>query len=356
MTPSTYIIAEIGINHNGSLDNCYKMIDVAAETGCQAAKFQLFSASRMYPRSAGTLDWKDKDDQTYSYDIYEAVEGFELPYEWIDPLIAYCDEKGVDFMASVFDLDGVRFLAEKGVRKMKLSSYTVTHIPLIRAVAETKIPVILSTGGATLGETEEAIRTIQEYHNDIAVLHCSIKYPTPLSIVNMGVMDTLGKAFPEVATGYSDHTEEPADAPVQSVYLGGTVVEKHITLDKTMDGPDHFFALEPDQLREMVDAIREAEKAVARGEVKIDPVMYGSTARKCHEHEQYLRDFAYMFCFAARTIKAGERIHPEDIAILRPGKKQPGLAPKYLKLFQEHPVTAKREIRAEDPILWDAIL
>mgnify|MGYP000055240929 CR=1 FL=1 len=351
----TYVIAEIGINYNGSLDNCYKMIDVASQTGCNAAKFQMFTAKNMYPKSAGDLDWKD-DKEEYSYDIYEAIEKFELPLSWIEKLIAYCGNKKIDFMASVFDVEGLKLMIEKGMKVIKLSSYTITNIPLIEASAKTGLPIIMSTGGATIGEVDDAVKTVLKYHKDLTVLHCSIQYPTALKDVNMGIMDTFSKVFPDVKVGYSDHTEEPSNAPVQSIYLGGSVVEKHITLDKQMKGPDHFFALEPNELKKMVADIRTAESNYENKNFEINNIVYGSTEKFCHEHEQYLRDFCYMTLFSKKIIACGEVIKPEDISILRAGKKEKGLEPKYIDLFRNYEIVAKKDIGFEDPIQWESIL
>lgn len=350
-----YIIAEIGINFNGSLENCLKMIDVSADAGCHAAKFQVFKAKNLYPKSAGKLDWKDADKE-YSYDIFDAVEKFELPEAWLDEIIDYCNQRNIDFMSSVSSFDDLDLCVSKKMKIIKVNSYSVTHLPLVEACAKTGLPIMMSTGGATLSETEEAVRCIQKYHNDIALLHCSIKYPTPLNEVNMGVLDTLKSAFPEVAIGYSDHTFEVSCAPVQAIYLGATVIEKHITLDKKMDGPDHFFALEPNELSKMVLDINKAETEYKNGNISIDNTIYGSSAKICHEHEKYLRDFCYMTLFAKRSIKKGEIIKAEDLSVLRPGKKPRGLEPKYLKLFDEHSITANQDISFEDPIVWDAIL
>lgn len=350
-----YIIAEIGINFNGSLENCLKMIDVSVDAGCHAAKFQFFTANGMYPISAGKLDWKDADKE-YSYDIHSAVKAFELPPEWLDTIMPYCESKNIDFMASVFDIEGLEYLVKKGMKIIKLSSYTITNIPLIEAAAKTKLPIIMSTGGATLAETEEAVRCVQKYHNDITLLHCSIKYPTPLNEVNMGVLNTLKYAFPEVAVGYSDHTFEISDAPVQATYMGASVIEKHITLDKQMEGPDHFFALEPDELSKMVVDINTAREKYENSAIYLDDTIYGSSAKICHEHEKYLRDFCYMTLFARRNIKKGEIIRVEDLSILRPGKKIPGLEPKYISLFEANEITAKSDIAFEDPIVWSVIL
>jgi len=237
-----YIIAEIGINFNNSIENCYKLIDAAAEAGCHAAKFQLFSAKYMYTKKSGKIDWGNSHGE-YSYNIRQAVESFELPREWIDKLIAYCEYKNIEFLVSVFDTDSLDFVVDKKIKKIKLSSYTITHHPLIEAVAKTGVPIVMSSGGSMLGELEDAIRIVQKYHNNLTILHCSIQYPTSLGNANLGVLDTIKKAFPEVGIGYSDHTIEVSHAPMQAVYLGATVIEKHITLDKNMKGPDHFLRL-----------------------------------------------------------------------------------------------------------------
>lgn len=351
----TYVIAEIGINFNGSLDNCYKLIDASVNAGCHAAKFQVFSAKNLYPKSAGELDWKDEEKE-YSYNIYNAVEKFELPLEWIDSLMSYCQDKNIDFMASVFDIEGLNYMVDKGMQVIKLSSYTITNIPLIEAAAKTKLPIIMSTGGATIGEVEEAIETVLQYHEDLTILHCSIQYPTKISDVNMGVLDTFAKAFPMIKRGYSDHTEEIFDAPVQAVYLGGSVIEKHITLDKQMEGPDHFFALDPEQLKLLMVSLKKAEKELNDNCFQIDKVIYGNTQKKCYEHEQYLRDFCYMTLYTTRRIKKGEIIKSDDLKILRPGKKNKGLEPKFFNLFLNNEVKAKIDLDIEDPITWKAII
>ncbi len=347
----TYIIAEIGINFNGKLDNCYKMIDIAAEAGCNAAKFQFFSAKNMYPRSAGKLDWKD-DHKEYSYDIYKAVESFELPSQWLDKLMARCASNQIDFMSSVFGIEEADYLYKNGITNFKIASYVITHIPLIDFCASKKIPIYLSTGGARIGEIEEAVEAIAKYHDNLALLHCSIKYPTELKECNMGVIDTLRYVFPELTLGYSDHTAEIHEAPVQAIYLGAKVIEKHITIDKKMDGPDHFFALEPQELKTMVSKIREAEKDKANGAYTINPTIYGSTAKKVNDHEKYLRDFAFTCIFAGKNIKKGEVIKSEDLKILRPGQKERGLMPKYIHLFQNNKVIAACDISFEKPIMW----
>jgi len=352
---SVYIIAEIGINYNNSLDNCYKLIDAAADAGCDAAKFQIFSAKKLYIKSAGKLDWQD-GAKKYSYDIYQSAKKQQLPLEWVDRIIEYCNTRNIDFMASVPDADSLEYLVSKEIKAIKLSSYTITHIPLIVAAAETGLPIIMSTGGASIGETEAAVNAVKQYHNKLTILHCSIQYPTKLTDVNMGVLDTFSKAFPDIKFGYSDHTSEISDAPIQSVYLGGAVIEKHITLDKNMDGPDHFFALEPDELIKMVVDVRRAEQERSSGLIDTNVDIYGSSEKKCFDHEKYLRDFAYMSIFSNKDIKKGDVISCDDLSILRSGKKENGLDPKYMKLFEEYTVRASKDIEYEAPITWESIL
>lgn len=355
MDMSTYVIAEIGINHNNSYDNCIKLINAAAAAGCQAAKFQLFTAKALYPRSAGKLDWVD-GNQKIRYDIYNAVEKFELPPDWIPGLISHCDSAGVEFLSSVFDPSGLEILGNAGVKKIKLSSYTITNIPLLKAAAETGLPIIMSTGGASLAETEKAVETILRFHDRLTLLHCSIKYPSRLDECNLGVLKTIQYAFPGLDAGYSDHTLEVSDAAMQSVYLGAKVIEKHITLDKKMTGPDHFFALEPDELLQMVHDVRLAEKQAAEDDFRVDKRIFGNSAKVCYAHERYLRDFCYMTLFFRRDMKKGEQIRPEDIIILRPGKSQRGLEPEYLDLFDLYKILINADVKAEEPVKWENIL
>lgn len=352
---NTYIAAEAGINFNGRLENCYRLIDSAADAGCDAAKFQLFKAGYLYPKSAGRLDWKD-NRRKYSYDIYDASKRFELPESWLPKIIRYCGKRGIEFLCSACDRYSLDVLISLGLKRIKLPSCVVTNIPLIERCARKVPEIIISTGGATLAEVEEAVTTAARYHRDISLLHCSITYPTALRDCNMGVMETLRLAFPGIPIGYSDHTKEVSEAAVQAVYLGAGIIEKHITLDKNMEGPDHFFALEPDELKKMVKDIRTAEKRRRDGDAVIDKRIYGDTAKITYPRERRIRDFAFMRLFAGRDIRAGERIREKDISVLRPGKKGRGLEPKFLKLFRENAIYAKRDIGFEEPVSWGDIL
>lgn len=349
-----YIIAEVGINHNGSLKNCYRLIDAAKDAGCDCVKFQLFRARNLYPRSAGTLEWKGEKGR-YRYEIYDAVRSFEIPQEWIGYIMKYCEAVRINFLSSVFDAGGARHIARLGVKSIKLPSHAITNLPLIETCARTGCHIIISTGGSTLGEIEEAVNALKKYHNNFSLLHCSMKYPTALNECNLGVIKTLQYAFPDQKIGYSDHTMETSKAPVQAVYLGAEIIEKHITLDRGSKGPDHFFALEPRQLRKMVRDIRAAERRTAGGSGDIDKRLYGSSAKVLFDHERYLRDFCYTTIFAARDFKKGEVIKKKDLIILRPGNKKRGLGSKYLDLFKTYKIHASKRIKAEEPITWEKI-
>lgn len=349
-----YVIAEIGINHDGCLQNAYKLIDAAVDAGCDCVKFQFFKAKNLYPRSAGRLDWKDAKKR-YSYDIYNAVRSFELPSAWISKLKKYCRRKDIDFLSSVFDRKNANYLVRQGIKMIKLPSYAITNTSLIECCAQYRLPIFMSTGGATLGEVEEAVEMVNKYHNNLYLLHCSIKYPTKLSECNLGVIETLRHAFPRNLIGYSDHTEEVSRAAVAAVYLGARIIEKHITLNKTLGGPDHFFALEPHELKKMTNTVRKAQRHIKRGDIRIDKKLYGSSNKIVFEHEKYLRNFCFASIFAKKNIRKGSRICYRDLHLLRSGKKRSGLEPKYLDMFKRYRIYAARDIKNEEVINWEKI-
>lgn len=319
-----FIIAEIGINFNGSLELAKKLIDAAVEAGCDAAKFQAFTADNMYPKNAGELERED-----YSFSIYEAVKSFELPKGWVPLLKQYCDEKGIIFFSSICDEEQADFYDQVDVPIFKTTSYAITHLPLIEHTALKGKPMIMSTGGATLEEIDEAYTVARKFTDKIILLHCFIKYPAPLHEINMNVVETMKKRFPDAVIGYSDHTSEPIDAPVAAVFKGAKVIEKHITLDRDMKGPDHFFAVNPAELKEMVTAVREAEQKISRGEkVEVDQAVLGNFEKKLSPEEEYLRRFAYQTIFTSAPVKKGEMISRRNIKVLRPGELGKKLEPK----------------------------
>lgn len=351
-----FIIAEIGINHNGSMDIAKRLIDSAVDAGCDAVKFQAFKAKTLYPKTAGKLDWIDKDGNKYSYNIYENVESFEMPYEWVPELMRYCKQKNIIFFSSICDEESADYFEKQKISLVKTTSYAITHLPLIQHLAKKKIPLIISTGGASIEEIKRAYETVLKYHDSMIILHCVIKYPAPLDMINMNVLDTLRKEFSRAVIGYSDHSAEPGDAPVAAIYKGAKVIEKHITLDKKMKGPDHFFALEPDELKKMVKDVRNAEDNIKkRKKFYVDKKILGSKDKKIHKTEKYLKDFAYQCIFAKKNIKKGGIIKKEDLIILRPGKKERGLEPKDLNKITDNAYFASRYIKSEDAITWNNI-
>ena len=347
------IIAEIGINHNNNLDIALQLIQDCAKAGANIAKFQYYKADFLYPKNAGKLEWKD-NNKTYSYDIYEASKKYELSDEWIDILIQKCKECNIEFMASVFHKEGLDFLIKKGMKKIKIASSNITNLPLIEECAKTKLPLYISTGGANLSEVCEAVDVVLKYHNNLVLLQCNLDYPVSLDNVNLGVLETYKKAF-GVKVGFSDHTKEIYEAAEQALYLGADVIEKHVTFDKTAQGPDHFFALDMSELKLLVNKIKQAQKNLENNNYEIDKKLYGKTQKVCLDFERGGREFGYPSLFVNRDIKKGEIITQKDILILRVAKRERGLEPKYLNLFIQNKIKATKEIKAFDSIKWETI-
>ncbi len=352
-----FIIAECGINFNGSLELAKKLIDTAVEAGCDAAKFQAFTAENMYPKNAGELDREDNyNDKKYSFSIYDAVKSFELPKSWVPILQQYCNEKGIVFFSSICDEEQADYYDEIGVPIFKTTSYAITHLPLIEHLARKRKPIIMSTGGASIEEIREAYNLVRKYTKDIILLHCFIKYPAPLQEINMNVVETLQEEFPEAIIGYSDHTAEPVDAPVAAIFKGAKVIEKHITLDKKMEGPDHFFAVDPLQLKEMVSAIRDAEEKIGRREaIKINQEVLGSHHKKLSPEEEYLRQFAYQTIITSSPIKKGDLIGRNNVKVLRPGKLGQKLKPKEYPQMISGSFRATKDIPVGALIGWEDV-
>ncbi|NEU58105.1 N-acetylneuraminate synthase family protein [Halorussus sp. MSC15.2] len=331
----TYVIAEAGSNHNGDLDTAEELIDVAADAGADAVKFQTFRAEDLYVEDSGEVEYLNDDDS-----IYDIVEAMEMPYEWIPELHDYCRERGVQFLSTPFDERSAAELAEY-VPAWKVASYTSSHHPFLRHLADTDKPIILSTGAHELSEVRESVEVLRDAGaTDLALLQCVASYPTPIHEANVGVVETLAREF-DVPTGLSDHTLDPVVAPSAAVALGASVVEKHLTLDKTMEGPDHEFALEPDELAEMVTAIRDTELALGSGEKTVLDV------------ERELHEKARRAVHATRDIAADETITSDAVKVLRPGEREAGVEPKHYDDIVGR--TAARDISKGDGIQWDDV-
>ena len=348
-----FIIAEIGINFDSEYENALKLIEVASKAGCNAVKFQLFKAETMYTPKAGkynTASGKKKD-------IISIVKEGELPPGWIPKLKEYAYKKNLEFFVTTCDENSTDILAKYKVSAFKIASYEITHIPLLRYTAKKDKPIIFSSGGSNLSEVIEAMESIKkEGNNNIALMHCIGQYPAPLNSLNLKVISMLQMVFPNDVIGYSDHSLSPTVAPRVAVALGAKIIEKHITLDKNLPGPDHIFALNPNELVLMVKTIRQTEKELKQGKtIKVNPILLGTSERKTSPGETFVRNFAYRCLFAKDNIKKGEMFSKKNLIVLRPGKIKRGIEPKYYD-FLIAKYRAIRNIPKLKTINWEDVL
>jgi len=326
-----FIIAEAGSNHNGSLEQARKMIDVAAESGADAIKFQIFKAESLYSKYTPEFSYlKGKNP-------YELIKSIETPREWIKELARYCKDKNIDFLASVFDFDAVDLL-HKYVTAFKIASFEIVDLELLKYAAAKGKPMIISTGMANLSEIEDAINAMKSIGNeDIILLHCNSLYPTPVEIVNLKAIETMKNAF-KMPIGFSDHTLG-IHIPIAAVAMGACVIEKHFTLDRNLPGPDHSFAIEPDELKEMVICIREVEKAKGNG-IK--------EKSELESEEMYIK--ARRSIHAKVDILKGTKLKRDMLIIKRPGY---GIKPKFIDIVVGRDV--KKDIKEDEWITWDMV-
>ncbi|MEC2061743.1 N-acetylneuraminate synthase family protein [Bacillus stercoris] len=348
-----FIIAEAGINHDGKLDQAFALIDAAAEAGADAVKFQMFQADRMYQKDPGLYKTAAGKDLS----IFSLIQSMEMPAEWISPLLDYCREKQVIFLSTVCDEGSADLLQSTSPSAFKIASYEINHLPLLKYVARLNRPMIFSTAGAEISDVHEAWSTIRaEGNNQIAIMHCVAKYPAPPEYSNLSVIPMLAAAFPEAVIGFSDHSEHPTEAPCAAVRLGARLIEKHFTIDKNLPGADHSFALNPDELKEMVDGIRKTEAELKQGIKKpVSEKLLGSSYKTTTAIEGEIRNFAYRGIFTTAPIQKGEVFSEDNIAVLRPGQKPQGLHPRFFELLTGG-VRAVRDIPADTGIAWDDIL
>jgi N,N'-diacetyllegionaminate synthase len=301
-----FVIAEAGVNHNGSLQSAKKLIDVAAEAGADAVKFQAFKAQSLVTKKAKTADYQKQ--QTGEFDQHEMLKKLELDMESHKILQDYCVDKNILFLSSAFDLESIDGLAQLNLPLFKIPSGEITNYTYLKKIASYSKPVILSTGMATMNEISEALDLLIKFgidKKDITVLHCNTEYPTPLADVHLRAMATIAKEF-NVEIGYSDHTQG-VEVAVAAVALGAKVIEKHFTLDKTLPGPDHKASLDPDELKLMIKLIRNIELALG-GEIKQpspSEIKNIEAARKS--------------IVASRLINKGETFSDENLTAKRPG-------------------------------------
>lgn len=329
-----YVIAEAGANHNRDRGIARELIEVAADAGADAVKFQVYTGAALY--STKTPRFKYLEDERSPSELLDAIA---LPREWLPELADHARDRGLAFFATPFDDDAVETLSAVGVPVMKIASFELIDLPLIRRAASAEVPIILSTGMATYGEIEDALGAVAEAGNrEVALLRCASVYPAAPEIMNLRAMTTMRSAF-GVPVGLSDHTTGIA-VPTAAAALGAELLEKHFTLSREMKGPDHPFALEPDDLQAMVLAVREAEAALGSGRLE------GPSDAEADEMYRLARRSVV----AAAEIPVGTTITREMLTTKRPGY---GVGPKDI----EHLIgrLARVDIEADEVITWDMV-
>ncbi|RXK05025.1 N-acetylneuraminate synthase [Halarcobacter bivalviorum] len=309
-----FIIAEAGVNHNGKKELAKKLIDVASEAGADAVKFQTFKTENLVSKNAQKAEYQ-KQTTNKEESQFEMIKKLELDVDTHKELISYAQEKNIMFLSTPFDHDSIELLDDLGLEIFKIPSGEITNLPYLRQIGKLNKKVILSTGMADIGEIEDALDILISYgtkKENIIVLHANTEYPTPMEDVNLKAMVTIGNTF-DIKFGYSDHTLG-IEVPTAAVAMGAYCIEKHFTLDKTMEGPDHKASLEPDELKAMVKAIRNIEKAL------------GSSLKKPSKSEAKNKEIVRKSIVAKTEIKVGEVFTEDKLAIKRPGN---GISPMY---------------------------
>lgn len=316
-TQQTLVIAEAGVNHNGDLQIAKKLVDAAASAGADVIKFQTFQANQLATQYAEQAAYQMKATDKSEGQL-SMLKRLELQPEQHAELIDYCQKKNIEFLSTAFDMESIALLASLNLKRWKVPSGEITNLPYLRQIGSQRQPVILSTGMANLAEIEAALTVLEQVgtaRSQITVLHCTSEYPAPVEEVNLRAINTIAHAF-AVSVGYSDHTDG-ITVPIAAVAMGASVIEKHLTLDRNMPGPDHKASLEPDQFAVMVRGIRTIEQALGDGIKRPTP------------SEKTNLPVVRKSLVAACPIRAGE-------------------------LFTELNLTAKRPGTGISPMLWDA--
>ncbi|MGA8741795.1 MAG: N-acetylneuraminate synthase [Terracidiphilus sp.] len=329
-----FIIAEAGVNHNGSLDLALSLIDAAKAAGADAVKFQTFRADNLATATAHKAAYQERTTSNEETQ-FQMLKRLELDAEAHERLIEHCRTVGIQFLSSPFDIESADLLEQMDVPLYKIPSGEITNLPYLRHIGRKGKPVILSTGMSTLVEVEEGVQALRESGGkDITLLHCVTEYPAPFDEINLRAMHTLHTAF-GLPVGYSDHTPG-TEIAIAAVALGAVVIEKHFTLDRNLPGPDHAASLEPSELKQMVSAIRHVESALGNG-IK--------TPAKCEIPNMSV---ARKSLVASRTLQAGHKLEPDDLAIKRPGN---GIAPRQQPDLIGR--TLRCDVQKDDLLRWD---
>ena len=329
-----YIIAEAGVNHNGSVELAERLIEAACSSGANAIKFQTYKSEKLASSAAKKAAYQMASGNGNQSQL-EMLKSLELSYEEFAYLQKVCEKKGVEFLSTPFDLESADFLHTLGVAAFKIGSGDITNLPLIKKVSAFQLPIILSTGMSGLKEIEEALNWIQ--HEDVSLLHCTSSYPAPSAELNLRAIVTLNTAFQKI-TGYSDHTLG-FEAAVASVVLGAKLIEKHITLDHSLPGPDHQASLNPKQFTQFIRSIRKTEESLGTG------------IKSCSSSELDTKEAARKSLIVTSALSAGDFLSKNHLAIKRPGN---GVPPKYYSSILGKRI--KKEKKADEPLYWDDLL
>lgn len=343
MTQRCFIIAEAGVNHNGSIEMALELIDVAAHAGADAVKFQTFKAEQLARPGANKADYQHQSGGE-GEDQLAMLKRLELQESTYPKLIERCNSLGIEFLSTPFDHDSATFLTALGMKKIKIPSGEITNLPFLQYLADLRLPIILSTGMATLEEVSEAVETIKSSwlkfdirsEDYLTLLHCTSNYPAQPQDVNLRAMATMRDKF-NLSVGYSDHTLG-ITISVAAVALGAMVIEKHFTLDCSLEGPDHRASLNPSELTNMVCQIRSVELALGNGD-KIPS-----------KNELPVRDVARRSVTLIKAVRSGEKITVEMLSLMRPGS---GVAPKYLNDIVG--MKSIRDLPAWTTLTWDDV-
>ena len=316
-----FVIAEAGSNwkvgsYNEDIKRAKKLIHVASESGADAVKFQTFRTNTVYVPNAGNSDYLEKSGIKKS--INKIFENAEMPYEMLKELAEFCNKENIQFMSTPFSVADAKAI-NSHVKIHKVASYEINHVRLLEYLAKTKKPIILSTGASNYDEINFAVNILKKYHVEkYALLQCTAKYPAPLESLNLLTIPKMKKRY-KVPIGLSDHSLDPIIGPLMAIGLGATIIEKHFTLDKTLPGPDHKFALTPKELEKMIQHIRQAEKT------------FGDGRKKVLEVEEELRNFAVRRIQAIKDIEKGDVfVEAQNIGVLRPGNRTKGAGARFL--------------------------
>jgi len=341
---SCFVIAEAGVNHNGSTDLALDLVDAAAKAGADAVKFQTFKPERLVARGTPTAAYQASN--CGASDQYEMLRALELPDSAYPKLVERCEARGIEFMSTPFDPESARMLADAGMKRIKVGSGDLTSLPFLEALAALRLPLILSTGMSTLAEAKVAVDTVRAAWGDhritrerdsLTLLHCTSNYPAQAGDVNLSAMTTMAREL-EVPVGYSDHTEGIAIA-IAAVSLGAAVIEKHVTLDRALPGPDHRASLEPADFAAMVAGIRSVEAALGTG------------VKEPTESELPVRDLVRRSVALAQPVGKGEALTREHLTLLRPGT---GIPPR--ELARAIGRRAVRDLEAGTLLDWRDVL